>query len=146
MNLSKNTKISQAIAPSAGVAGSTDLNGAVLDMSGFDGVLMIVTFGVITGSAVTAIKAQQDTAVAMGTAADLLGTGQTVADTDDDGVFYIDLYKPLERYVRVVVERATQNAVVSSAQYIQYRGAKPPASHGSAVSGELHVSPIEGTA
>ena len=89
MNLSKNTKISQAIAPSAGVAGSTDLNGAVLDMSGFDGVLMIVTFGVITGSAVTSIKAQQDTAVGMGSAADLEGTGQTIADTDDDGVFYI---------------------------------------------------------
>jgi len=146
MNLSKNVKISQCIAPSDGVAADTDLSGAVLDMSGFDGVLMIVTFGVITADAVTSIKAQQDTAVGMGSAADLEGTGQTIADSDDDGVFYIDLYKPLERYVRLYVDRATQNAVISSAQYIQYKGAKPPASHGSAVSGETHVSPAEGTA
>ena len=107
---------------------------------------MLVTFGVITGSAVTSIKAQQDTASGMGTAADLEGTGQTIADDDDEKTFYIDLYKPEERYVRLVVPRATQNAVVSSAIYIQYGSSKAPVTHGTNVTGELHVSPDEGTA
>lgn len=146
MNMSKNFKVSIAIAPAAGVAATSDINGATLDMSGWDGVLMLTTFGVITGSAVTSIKAQQDSASGMGTAADLEGTGQTIADDDDEKTFYIDLYKPLERYVRLVVPRATQNAVVASAIYIQYRASKAPVTHGTNVSGELHISPDEGTA
>ena len=146
MNISKNDKMTIGITSAAGVAATTDINGATLDMSGYEGVLMIVTFGVITGSAVTSIKAQQDTASGMGTAADLEGTGQTIADTDDEKTFYIDLYKPEERYVRLVVDRGTQNAVVASATYIQYGGSKAAVSHGTNVSGELHVSPVEGTA
>ncbi len=146
MNLSKNVKITPAILPSEGVAGTTDLNGAILDMQGFEGVLIEVVFGVITSGAVTSIKAQQDTDSAGGTMADLAGTAQTIADTDDDKTFYIDLYRPQERYVRLVVDRATQNAVVSSATYIQYGARVAPTTHGTNVSGETHVSPAEGTA
>lgn len=145
-NLSKNAKITQAITPTNGAAGTTDINGATLDMSGFDGVLMVVTMGAITGSAVTSIKAQQGAASDLSDAADLAGTGQTIADTDDEDIFYIDLYRPLERYVRVVVDRGTANAVVASAVYYQYKAAKTPVTHGSTINGELHVSPSEGTA
>lgn len=140
-------KITQAITPTAGAAGTTDINGATLDMAGFEGVLMVVTMGAITGSAVTSIKAQQGAASNLSDAADLLGSSQTIADTDDDKVFYINLHRPAERYVRLVVDRGTQNAVVASAEYFQY-GAKtlPVASHGTGVAGEQHVSPAEGTA
>ncbi|KKK73805.1 hypothetical protein LCGC14_2890140, partial [marine sediment metagenome] len=48
--------------------------------------------------------------------------------------------------VRLVVPRATQNAVVASATYLQYGAAKQPVSHGTNVSGETHISPAEGTA
>ena len=145
--LIKNAKITQAITPAEGVAGTSDLNGATLDMSGAEGVLIIVTMGVITGSAVTSIKAQSGAASNMSDAADLLGTGQTIADDDDSKTFYIDIHKPVERYVRLVVDRGTQNAVVSSANYIQYGSRKVAVSaHGSDVSGAAHVSPDEGTA
>lgn len=147
MNLSKNVKITQAITPTNGAAGTTDINGVTLDMQGYDGVLMIFTMGAITGGAVTSIKAQQGAASNLSDAADLAGTGQTIADTDDEKVFYIDLYRPAKRYVRGVVDRGTQNAVVASATYIQYKGKKcPVAAHGTNVSGELHISPAEGTA
>jgi len=148
-NISKNDKVTIAITSAAGVAGTADINGATLDMLGYEGVLMIVNFGVITGGAVTSIKAQQDTASGMGTAADLEDTGQTIADTDDEKTFYIDLYRPQKRYVRLVVDRGTQNAIVASATYIQYgqkSGRKAPVTHGTNVAGELHVSPDEGTA
>lgn len=146
MNLSKQIKITQAITPTDGAAGTADINGTILDMQGFEGVLVEVVFGTITSGAVTSIKMQQDTASGMGTAADLTGTAQTVADDDDEQIFYIDLYKPVERYVRVVVDRGTQNAVVASATYFQYGAHDQPVSHGATVSGETHVSPAEGTA
>ena len=146
MELSKEAKVTIGITPANGVAGTTDINGVTLDMQGFESVLMLVTFGVITGSAVTSIKAQQDTDSAMGTAQDLAGTAQTIADTDDEKTFYIEIVKPQERYVRLVVDRGTQNAVVASATYIQHRARKAPTTHGTNVSGETHISPAEGTA
>lgn len=146
MNLSKNVKISSAITPTAGAAGTTDIEGTALDMQGFEGVLMVCTFGAITGSAVTSIKAQQGAAAAMGDAADLTGTSQTIADDDDGETFYIDLYQPEERYVRLYVDRATQNAVVANALYIQYGAREAPTTQGTGVSGELHITPAEGTA
>ncbi len=146
MNISKNVKISTAITPTDGVAATSDINGSILDMQGFEGVLVVVRMGAITGSAVTSIKMQQDTAAGGGTMADLEGTAQTIADTDDDKTFFIDLYRPRERYVRVVVDRATQNAVVASAEYFQYGPKEAPVTHGTGVSGETHASPAEGTA
>ena len=144
--LFEDVKITNAIAPADGVAGVSDINGAILDMSGFEGVLAIVTFGAITGNAVTSIKMQQDTAAAMGGAADLAGTAQTIADTDDEKTFYIDLHNPEERYVRLVVDRATQNAVVASAIYIQYGAKAKATTQGTNVSGESFSRVAEGTA
>lgn len=145
-NLSKNVRISQAIAPAAGAAGVTTINGATLDMSGWDGVLMIVTFGAITATGVQSVKAQQGQQSNLSDAADLEGTGQTVGDGDDEKTYFIDLVNPTERYVRVVVPRATANAVVAEALYIQYRGRRPNVGHGTNVAGEVHASPAEGTA
>jgi hypothetical protein len=146
VQLSKNTKISQAVTVTAGAAGTSAINGATLDMSGFEGVLIIVRMGAIVSGAVTSIKAQQDSASGMGTAADLLGTSQTIADTDDEKTYYIDIKNPRERYVRLVVSRGTQNATVSSAEYIQYGAKTLPTTHGSNVSGEAFVGVAEGTA
>lgn len=146
MNLSKNCKISSAVTPTAGAAGTTDIEGTILDMSGYEGVLVIVRMGAITSGAATSIKMQQDTDAAMGSAADLEGTSQTIADDDDGEIFYIDLYKPQERYVRLYVDRATQNAVVASAEYIQYEPKASPVTQPTGTNGETHVSPAEGTA
>lgn len=144
--LADEVKITPAILPSEGGAASTDLAGATLDMEGWDGVLMMVTFGVITANAVTSIKAQEGTTTTPAT--DIEGTSQTVADDSDDDTFYIDLLRPTggKRYVRVYVDRATQNAVIASAYYIQYRGRSVPTTHGTGVSGEKHAHAAAGTA
>lgn len=146
MNLSKNCKISSAVTPTAGAAGTSAISGTILDMSGYEGVLVMVRMGAITSGAVTSIKMQQDTDSAGGTMADLEGTSQSIADTDDDEIFYIDLFRPQERYVRLYVSRATQNAVVASAEYIQYGPKAAPVTQPTGTNGETHVSPAEGTA
>lgn len=146
MNLSKVTKITPAITPDSGVAGTTDINGTILDMQGFEGALIKVVMGAITAGAATSIKAQQGAASDLSDAADLENTGQVIADSDDNKTFYIDLFRPMERYVRLVVDRATQNAVVASATYLQYGARKAPTAHATGVTGETHISPDEGAA
>ena len=138
-------KIVQAITITAGAAGTTAINGTAIDMSGYERCLFVVQFGAIVGGVVTSIKVQQDIAVGMASAADLAGTGQTVADTDDDKVFYIDIQKPREDFVRLVVSRATQNATCSAMAYL-YGARQKPVTHGTNVAGESHYAPAEGAA
>jgi hypothetical protein len=129
-------------------AASADRNGAVLDMDGFHGVLMCVKFGAIEASAVTSIKAQQGAAANLSDAADLAGTGITVADNDDNQIFIIDLYEPTERYVRLVVDKDAAHTSEEIAWYIQYGATHRPQTVTVAdkVTYERHMSPAEGTA
>ena len=128
------------------VAGTSAQTSTYIDLQNCESVMLMVSFGAITSGAVTSIKAQQcDTSG--GTYADLEGTSQTVADTDDDGVFFIDLIKPTERYIKVVISRATQNAVINGVWGIGYGCKKIPATDDATVAGaETHVTPDEGTA
>lgn len=143
MNFDKNsvtTVVSNAVA-----AATTDIDPTAVDMQNFESVMFIVTFGAITASAVTSIKAQQSEDDA--TFNDLLGTAQAVADTDDNLAFIIDIVKPEERYIKPYVVRGTANAVVESIIAIQYGPRKSPTTNGATIGGsETHISPIEGTA
>lgn len=145
MNLGKDTKITTALDYASGTA---DRDGAALDMQGYEGVLMIVKFATIAAGATTSIKAQQGAQSDLSDAADLEGTGITVAADDDDQVFVIDLYRPQERYVRLVVDKDGSNAAAESAVYIQYGPRNRPVDNNvtDEVTYELHVSPDEGTA
>lgn len=145
MNLGKNCKIMTGLDYAEG---ATDRTGAEADMQGWDGILIITKFAAIATGATTVVKAQQDTATGMGSAADLTGTGITVADNDDDQIFVIDLYKPLERFVRGYVDKDTSNNSAESMIYVLYSGSKAPFANNQTdeVTYELHVSPAEGTA
>lgn len=143
--IGKDTKIVNCITPVAGVAGTSDLNGAEVNMESFENVAFIFHWGVITASGVQSVKAQQDVVTGMAGAADLIGTNILVADDDDGEITVIDIIKPLEQFVRPVVLRATQNAVVSCVG-IAYNGLKKPFSQAADVTVETHISPIEGTA
>lgn len=145
LNLSKSCKISKAISVTAGAAGSTDIEGTIIDMQGFESICFIITLGAITSGAVTSAKVQQDDANAAGGMADLAGTSITIADDDDEEVIYLDVIKPSKRYVRLYIDRATQNAAMT-ANAVQYGALKEPVTHGTGVSGETTIEPAEGTA
>lgn len=146
LQLGKNTKITRVKA--SAVAGTSDINSDIIDMANYEGVLFIVALGAITSGAVTSIKGQQGAASSMSDAADLVGTGVTIADTDDDKVVWLDIKNPQERYVRCVLDRGTQNAVLDGIIAIQYGPRKAPTTHDATtvLGGEAHVSPAEGTA
>jgi hypothetical protein len=139
----KVTRISNAVA-----AGTTAVTSAAIDMKGFDSCTFIVAFGTITTDGVQSVKAQQSSDNDADTYADLLGTSITVADDDDNQLVVLDIDKPRERYLKCVVSRATQNAVVDGIFAIQYNAQVQPVTHDVAtvVGSEFHHAPAEGTA
>lgn len=130
-------------------SGTADRTGATLDMSGYQGVLMVVKLATVAAGGTNSIKAQSGAASDLSDAADLLGTAQTIADDDDNQIFVINLYQPQERYVRLYVDKDATNACAESALYIQYGGAgalPKLASVADTLTLETHFGPAEGTA
>lgn len=128
--------------------GSTDRAGAVLDMAGWDGVIAILQVGDITSGAVTTMKWQQGTDDTVSDAADLADTSITIADNDDNQTFWSELIRPSERYVRIYLDKATQNCE-ETVIYIQFmKKGKFPVDNNvdDTITGEVHIEPEEGTA
>ncbi len=144
MNWIKNTKLVKCLDYASGTAAR---NGATLDMLGYDGVVAVMITAAIAGSSVGDIHFETSTDSGMSGGTDLLGTAIATADNDDNQIFAVDLYKPLERYVRAVVTKDTTNAHAETVIYIQYKGIKRPEINNvdDLVTSELHVSPARGT-
>lgn len=124
-------------------ANTTDVTSAEVDMAGYEGVLFISSFG--TAAANNTMKAQQDTVTGMGSAADLLGTSVASGTSDED--VWIDVFRPRERFVRVIGLRGT-STTMESIWAIQYGARKQPVDNTTSgtIIGEAHASPAEGTA
>ena len=144
-NLMDEVKLVNCITVTAGAAGTSAINGTPIDLAGYDGVCFIFKFGPIVAGAVTAIKVQEDTVVGMGSAADVAGTGQTVADTDDDTYKVCDIKRPLKQFLRPVVSRGTQAATVTC-DALLYRPRTRPPTQPAGVAVEKFQTPAEGTA
>lgn len=134
----------------AGAAGTSAITSDAVNMTGYDGCLFIVPFGAIVSGAATSLKVQQCDTTG-GSYADLTGTSQTVADTDDDKTFLVDIQQPQEQFLKLVVSRATQNATVGGIYAIPYhkspRSTVLPVAGTNAIGGvERFVAPAEGTA
>ncbi len=101
------------------VAGTTEIDGASVDMLGasggpFESAIAIVCMGTLTSTQVTTLKWQGSTDNS--TFTDLAGTHQGPAnDTDSNKMLISEIYRPTGyRYVRPVVTRGTANAVIDS--------------------------------
>lgn len=136
----KNCKISIQSLKSAD---NETLTGAGVDMLGFDSVIFIPF--ALKGEALNfTIKAQQAAVSDYSDAADLLSTSVAFSTAvGTDGLSALEIHQPNERYVRPITAvpnaaAATPTAVLA----IQFNAKDQPQSN----SGELHVSPAEGTA
>jgi len=124
-------------------ADNETLTGSGVDMQGFEAVAFIA--GALEGEALGfSIKAQQAAASDYSDAADLAGT--SVAFTTSvgaKGLTTLEIVQPNERYVRPLV--TVPDAAVATPTFclaIQFKAADVPQAN----AGELHVSPLEGTA
>ena len=126
----------------ATVTGTTAVNSGIIDMKGFDGVLFVTTLG--SPGADRSIKVQEDSAAAMGAAADLAGTSVV---SGANATVWVDVWRPLKRYVRCVVTRTT-TTTAGEIYAIQYAASAVPVVNvvASTIIGETWQSPAEGTA
>ena len=143
MNVSRGIKFTRVM--DAVAAGTSDQNSSSVDMKSYDAVTFCVGFGAITASAVTSIKVQGSDDDSAWSA--LAGTAVSVADSDDDKIVLAEINCPQQRYLRVVVDRGTQNAVIDFAVALQSKANAAPVTQSSSVLGsEFHQAPAAGTA
>jgi len=106
------------------------VNGAGVDMNGWDGVLFLVHVGAMGTAATLDAKVQthEDSSFSTGTV-DVAGAAltQILAATGASKEYGIDVWRPGEQYVRIVLTQATQT-VLASVTSIRYRrtGRTPP--------------------
>ncbi|MFI5106417.1 MAG: hypothetical protein ACHP79_15955 [Terriglobales bacterium] len=146
MNLSTDTKVTRVM--NAQAVATTNVNGSILDMEGFEGVEFILQAGTITDGNLS-IKAQDGAASNLSDANDLQGTLVTLQNTDDNKAAVLDVFRPVKRYIRpVVVRGGATGAVVDSVVAIQYKAKKKPTVNDATTVGatETWISPPDGTA
>lgn len=120
--LLSNVRFEEMVAQGSRGAGTSDINGAAVDMKGYEGCLIRVEMGSITSNAVTSLKAQEAD-IATGANAnwtDITGASITIDDDDDNKYVSLDVANVRKRYFRGVLDRGTANAAIRSAQYIKY--------------------------
>jgi len=126
------------------ITGTTTIDSTPVEMAGFSGVLFIVRLG--TPAANNTIRVQQDTAVAMGTAADLVGT---LVASGTANIVASEIVFPGgptgEQFVRCRVTRGT-STTIDSITTIRFGARSKPVAVPSTVAFESWVGPIEGTA
>lgn len=133
----------------AAVAATTDIECTGVNTAGFDAVKFYTLFGAITGSAVTSVKLQQSSDDGSSDAySDLEGSSVTVADDDDNQVVVHDCIRPAKQYVRVVIDRGTQNAVVDGVIAVLYKPFEAATTNDATtvVGRKVLLTPAEGTA
>lgn len=142
INLSNNVLITK-IKDVSSAAGSTVLESSVIDMAGYDGVLLFTSFG--TAAADNIIKAKMSSASDTGTMGDIEGSAVGAGSSDEDQ--WIDIYRPRKRYIQLSAARGTSSKL-GDMWAIQYGGRKLPEDNAVAgtIHGELLVSPSSGTA
>jgi hypothetical protein len=123
--------------------GTSAINSDIVDTAGYQGVVFFTS--VSTANATNSIKVQQNTANVTTGMEDLTGTSVSSGTTDEDLI--VEVFKPLERYLRVVVTRGASTTCESiwACLYDGTAGVTANTLAGTQIA-ELHVTPAEGTA
>lgn len=141
-NQSKDSLLTRVV--NATAAGTTNINGTVLSMVGFDAVQFVAALGTLTANQVTKLKAQVGQLADGSDMADLAGAATAaMADADSNKLLVLDVIAPTGyKYIRCVVVRGTANAVIDSVVAQQYLADNKPVTQSSTVS---QVATVIGT-
>lgn len=139
MNLSKVVKV--VLAKATQTSAGTEVLSDAIDMQGFEGCVFVGS--ITTAHADNHAKVKQcDTSG--GSYSDLAGSKVTPGDNGDS--FLIDVYRPLERFLKLSIIRSGANTVTGDVYALLYGAKNVPVTHGTTIDSELNVSPAEGTA
>jgi len=151
MNLVKNSAVYNILG--TGTTGDTDLQGsAVVDMSGYDGIMWIAQFHGntnTTGGYSELYHMHSDststTDMVSTTANASVSPATTAVGAINDSCLLLDVYRPLKRYVSAYVTKDSTNAVEVSVIGVQYANSKgatvQPTSTYGVIASDIGVSP-----
>lgn len=141
-NLANDVKISYGRA-AVTAANNTDSNSAILDMSGWDGVVFIVPLTDSVQGGVATLTVEANTANSDSGMVAITGATATATSGGNDDlnstVLVVDVYRPLKRYVQGVITSATQNIAFGDMIAIQYAGHKLPVTVAASMSDQTVV-------
>jgi hypothetical protein len=143
-NFSTDIKITRVKAVQ--VAGSSDITCDSVDMQGYEGVLFLASFG--TAADDNSIKAAQSSDDGSEDSfADLEDSEVDVGTSKSNEIVWIEINRPLERYLRPVVTRGT-SSTIESVWAFRYGSSIRPVDNEVAgtIAGDLLISPAEGSA
>jgi hypothetical protein len=116
-----------------------------VDTAGYERATFIVCWGTIDATGVQSPELHQCDTLA-GTYAALTGTNITVGATDDDKISVLEIYRPVERYLKCLVNRATANSEVDAIICILSEGTATATADATVSGSEQHETPAEGAA
>ncbi len=128
-------------------AGTTTISATGVDLSadgGWDGVFLFGSFG--TAAADNLLHAEQSSDDGSADAYADLADSQVSAGGNSNEEQWVDIFRPQEKFVRVVADRGT-STTIENMWAILYRGRSKPFSNVTAgtINGIALVSPAEGT-
>lgn len=128
-------------------AANTDDDSAIVDTQGFDGVLFVCPIIDSVQTGVASLIVEQNTANSASGMAALTGmTAQATSAANDDlngKVLIADVYRPMERYLRVNRVSATANIAFGDVIALLYHGRMGPAAQAEAAAIVAAASPGE---
>lgn len=128
-------------------ASNTDDDSAIVDMQGFDGVMFLCPLTDSAQTGVASMAVQQNTAnsaTGMATLTGMTATVTSAANDDVNGKLLIaDVYRPMERYLRVKRTSATANMAFGDVIAILYHGRTGPTAQAAAAAIVASASPAE---
>lgn len=128
--------------------GTSTITGTAIDMQGYDGILFVGVCGAFTDGSFD-LKAQDDTVVGMGGAADIAGS--KVSAVASNKFVMLDIFRPQKRFIRAAVVRGgATGSVIGGVIAFRYKADKVPvpttAQDASLAASKSLASPADGTA
>jgi len=125
-------------------AAQTDVTSTGVDMTDWDGVLFLTSYGTAAADNLIHVEQSSDNG-SSDTYADLEGGEIDLGGASDEDQ-WVDVFRPKERYVRCIAQRGT-SSTLETIWAIQYRGRSLPADNTTAgtIYGKTIISPDEGT-
>jgi hypothetical protein len=120
----------------AATAGTSAINGAVIDRANFESVRFTALLGDVTATCVLGLKLQSGDLSDGSDMADVSGAAvaYTAGASDADSkLLVLDVFKPTKRYVRCVLTRTTANAVVNGILADLYHARREPVTGGDVI-------------
>lgn len=127
MNALRDLKLTRVA--NAAAAGITEVDTSILDMAGFEGVMFVCLLNTVTAGSVVTVTAQQNTANQTGGMAPIANASASVTDVggaSSNQAIVLDVFRPLQEFVRAAVTRTTANAALDGVIAIQYAAHRKP--------------------